>query len=95
MLLEHTRIALPSHAASRAIAEPPWFALWTNSHCEERVREQLDGKGFRTFLPTVPDWSRRAGVRRVVQRPMFSSYLFVQHDIDKRSYVATLVVTRR
>ena len=88
MLLEHTTIAeLASRPACQAVAEPPWFALWTNSHCEDRVREQLDGKGFRTFLPTVPDWSRRAGVRRVIQRPMFSSYLFVQHDIDKRSYV--------
>jgi transcription antitermination factor NusG len=35
----------------------------------------------------VRDWSRRAGVRRVVVRPMFPSYLFVQHRIDKRSYV--------
>jgi transcription antitermination factor NusG len=65
----------------------PWFALWTHSNCEERVREQLAEKSFRTFLPTVRDWSWRAGVRRLVSRPMFPSYLFVQHRIDKRSYI--------
>ena len=88
MLLEQsTNVDRSLHGELQIPGEPPWFAIWTNSHCEERVREQLDGKGFRTFLPTVRDWSRRAGVRCVVVRPMFPSYLFVQHRIDKRSYV--------
>ena len=65
----------------------PWYALWTNSHCEQRVRDHLVEKGFRAFLPTVREWSQRAGVRRLIPRPMFPSYLFVQQHIDKRSYV--------
>lgn len=69
------------------VADAPWFALWTHSNCEERVREQLAAKGFCAFLPTVRDWSRRAGVRRLISRPMFPSYLFVQHPIEKRSYI--------
>ena len=64
-----------------------WFALWTHSHCEQLVRDQLTAKGFETFLPTVGEWSRRGGVRRVIPRPMFPSYLFVRHAIEKRSYV--------
>jgi transcription termination/antitermination protein NusG len=64
-----------------------WFALWTNSHCEQLVHEQLIAKGFRSFLPMMPVWSRRAGTRRLVQRPMFSGYLFVNEAIDKRNYV--------
>jgi transcription termination/antitermination protein NusG len=87
LLLEQTIATESLDEEPLTLAESPWFAIWTNSHCEERVREQLDGKGFRTFLPTVRDWSRRAGIRRVVVRPMFPSYLFVQHRIDKRSYV--------
>jgi transcription antitermination factor NusG len=70
--------------------DAPWFALWTHSNCEERVRDQLSGKGFRAFLPTVREWSRRAGVRRLIEKPMFPSYLFVQHAIEKRSYVAIM-----
>ena len=64
-----------------------WFALWTNSHCEQLVCDQLAAKGFETFLPTVGEWSRRGGVRRVIPRPMFPGYLFVRHAIEKRSYV--------
>ena len=87
MLLEQSTDTESRSGEPPAVGESPWFAIWTNSHCEERVSEQLDGKGFRTFLPTVRDWSRRAGVRRVVVRPMFPSYLFVQFHIDKRSYI--------
>jgi transcription termination/antitermination protein NusG len=66
---------------------PQWFALWTHSHCEQFVHDQLAGKGFRVFLPTVQQWSSRRGVKRLVSRPMFASYLFVHHAIDKRSYL--------
>lgn len=93
MLLEQSTSAEPHSFAELPVAiEAPWFALWTHSHCEERVCEQLEGKGFRAFLPTVRDWSRRAGVRRLVVRPMFPSYLFVQHHIDKRSYVEIMKI---
>jgi transcription antitermination factor NusG len=64
-----------------------WFALWTNSHCERLVHDSLTARGFRTFLPTIHDWSRRAGVRRLIPQPMFPGYLFVHETIDKRNYV--------
>jgi transcriptional antiterminator NusG len=72
---------------------PNWFALWTHSHCEQLVHDQLAGKGFRVFLPTVQQWAWRRGVKRLVSRPMFSSYLFVHHAIEKRSYL-DIVSTR-
>jgi transcription antitermination factor NusG len=64
-----------------------WFALWTHSHCEQLVHDQLAAKGFETFLPTVRTWSRRAGTQRLIPIPMFPSYLFVHQAMDKRSYI--------
>ena len=88
MPVQELRSREPVAAGSAEVpSAAPWFALWTHSHCEERVRDQLLGKGFRAFLPTIHDWSRRAGVRRLIPKPMFPSYLFVQHAIEKRSYV--------
>ncbi len=69
------------------IETPQWFALWTNSHCEQLVHDNLAARGFRPFLPMVQDWSRRAGVRRLIPRPMFPGYLFVHALLDKRNYV--------
>jgi transcription termination/antitermination protein NusG len=70
-----------------AVSGACWFALWTHSHCELLVRDQLTAKGFDAFLPTIRDWSRRGGVRRLISRPMFPGYLFVHHSIDKLSYI--------
>jgi transcription antitermination factor NusG len=67
-----------------------WFALWTHSHCEQLVHDQLVAKGFRVFLPTMRSWSRRAGKQRLIPVPMFQSYLFINHAVDKGSYVEIL-----
>lgn len=64
-----------------------WYAVWTRSHCEQLVHDQLTEKGFHAFLPTIDVWSRRRGVRRLLSVPMFPGYLFVQHPMSKAAYV--------
>lgn len=66
---------------------PQWHALWTRSHCERLVWDQLSAKGFRAFLPTIDVWSRRAGARHRIQVPMFPGYLFLHHAMDKANYI--------
>ena len=66
---------------------PQWFALWTNSHCEQLVHDSLAARGLRSFLPLMGEWSRRAGVSRLITRPMFPGYLFVHEVMDKRTYI--------
>jgi transcription termination/antitermination protein NusG len=67
--------------------DPQWYALWTHSHCEQLVHDQLATKGYEIFLPTVDVWSQRAGVRRRIPMPMFPGYLFLRHAIDKAGYI--------
>lgn len=64
-----------------------WHALWTASHCERLVRDQLAAKGFTAFLPEVQAWSRRGQARRLIAAPMFPGYLFLHHAMDKESYI--------
>ena len=66
---------------------PQWHALWTRSHCERLVWDQLTTKGFHAFLPTIDIWSRRSGVRHRIQVPMFPGYLFLHQTMDKASYI--------
>jgi len=70
--------------------QPHWYALWTHSHCEQLVRDQLTSKGFETFFPKITTWSRRAGVRHRIQTPMFSGYLFVRDQLIDRRYAELL-----
>jgi transcription termination/antitermination protein NusG len=66
---------------------PFWYALYTRSHCEQLVCDQLTAKGFHLFLPKLDAWSQRAGKRHLISVPMFPGYLFLRHALDKTSYL--------
>jgi transcriptional antiterminator NusG len=69
-------------------ASQAWFALWTASHCERSVHEQLAARGFEVFLPEQRIWSTRRGVRRLVPAPLFPGYLFLRASMTKEHYIA-------
>jgi len=85
--MERERRVSTADRASDPAAEPRWFVLWTRSHCEQLVNDQLAAKGFHPFLPTIEVWSRHADVRRRVRVPMFPSYLFLHEALDKHADV--------
>jgi len=51
------------------------------------VYDQLTVKGFSLFLPKMEVWSRRGGLRHRILVPMFPSYLFLHHAMDKVSFI--------
>lgn len=68
--------------------ETQWYVLWTRSHCEQLVHDQLSAKGFDSFMPKIGQWSRRQGLRYLARVPMFPGYLFLRHAaMDKLSYI--------
>ena len=75
---------MPTPAAT-SCGEPAWYALWTHSHCEQVVRDQLIAKGYNAFLPTVDVWGRRRGVKKLNSVPMFPGYLFLRHAMDREA----------
>jgi len=64
----------------------PWYAIWTSSHCEQLVHDQLTAKGFELFLPKTSGGERR-GRRKAADKPLFPGYLFVHAAIGKASYI--------
>ena len=66
---------------------PRWYALYTRSHCEQLVHDQLHAQGLQLFLPTLSAWSHRGGRRHQLAVPMFPGYLFLHHALDKASYL--------
>jgi transcription termination/antitermination protein NusG len=64
-----------------------WRVLWTQSNCEQLVRDQLAAQGFDVFLPIAEAWSRRGGIRRLSRLPVFRGYLFLRHAMDKLTYL--------
>jgi len=82
--------AVRDGALSRTSPSPVWHALWTRSHCEQRVHDQLAAMGFDLFLPKIDQWSRRGGLRHLIRIPMFPGYVFLRGALDKAGYVQVL-----
>lgn len=68
----------------------PWYAVWTHSHCEELVTDQLSAKGFELFFPKTTGWTVRAGQRRAVEKALFPGYVFLHRDLDKAGYIEVI-----
>ena len=89
-------VARPSGGADGLLPAPvpdgSWYAVWTHSHCENLVRQQLAAKGFRPFLPEMQTWSKRLGHMRLIRMPMFPGYLFVQEAMNRKRYIELLQV---
>ncbi len=81
-------------AAGEPRVGEPWYALWTHSHCEQLVYDQLTVKGFEVFLPKIETWSRRAGIKHRILTPMFPGYLFVRDELSDRRYTELLSARR-
>jgi len=58
--------------------ERAWYALYTNSRAEKRVSDRINEMGIETFLPlqkTLRQWSDR---KKLIEKPLISSYVFVK-----------------
>jgi len=58
--------------------ERAWYAVYTNSRAEKRVSDRINEMGVETFLPlqkTLRQWSDR---KKLVEKPLISSYVFVK-----------------
>lgn len=65
-----------------------WYALYTRPRFEMKVKNALDELGITTFLPMVKTtklWSDR---KKVVDEPLFKSYIFVH--ITPKEYILCL-----
>lgn len=87
-MVANDRDARVTSSSNEERSDLRWYALWTNSHCEQLVHDQLRARSFDPFLPKVNVWSRRGEARHIVSLPLFSGYLFLRHPaMDKTSYV--------
>ena len=58
----------------------PWYALYTTPRAEKKVKERLDAAGIENFLPlhlAPRQWSDRI---KMVEIPLFPSYIFVNAE---------------
>jgi transcription antitermination factor NusG len=57
-------------------AEVRWYACYTRARHEKRVDRLLSERGFDTYLPLMPRVSQWKDRKKVVEWPVFPSYVF-------------------
>ena len=62
----------------------PWLAAYTLPRHERQVAKQLTERDITSFLPTYRSARRWKDRRKVLEVPLFPSYLFVQINPDHR-----------
>jgi transcription antitermination factor NusG len=67
----------------------PWFAVQVRTRAEPTIDQCLKGKGYETFLPTVPQSRRYPDRIKVVNIAMFPGYLFCRLDVLHRLPILT------
>lgn len=62
----------------------PWFAAYTLANHEKRVSQQLQERKICSFLPTYRSVRRWKDRRKLLELPLFPSYVFVQTNANNR-----------
>lgn len=65
-----------------------WYAVYTNSRAEKKVKERLDEAGIENYLPLRTEYRIWSDRRKKVSVPLISGYIFVR--IKKEQTLAVL-----
>lgn len=74
-----------------------WYACYTRARHEKAVERHLAGRGYETYLPLVERERQWKDRKKLVEFPLFPSYVFVRfplgdvHEILTAPGVATIV----
>lgn len=75
--------------------EPRWYAAYTKPRNEKKVFERLVNSGIEAYLPlqrSLKQWSDR---KKIVEEPLFRSYIFVKiSSVDYYRVLNTVGIVR-
>ena len=81
----------PPEAVEKNGSAVRWYALYTRSRHEKIAQRELHKKGIETFLPLrkiTRQWSDR---KKIIEEPLFKSYLFVHAPFSQRIAILNTV----
>ena len=61
-----------------SIPESKWYAIYTRPRAEKQVHQRLLEAGVEAFLPLQKTYRRWSDRKKLVEKPLLSSYLFVK-----------------
>ena len=71
------------------LREPHWYACYTRAHHEKQVEAVLQQRGFESYLPLIPRTRQWKDRKKLVQFPLFPSYVFGRFALKELHGVLT------
>ena len=73
----------------------PWYVLYTKPRNEKKVAQRLSEAGYTVYCPLQKVRRRWSDRTKVVEEPLFKSYLFIQIEESRRDEVFSFPGTVR
>ncbi|MFD2907251.1 UpxY family transcription antiterminator [Flavobacterium ardleyense] len=67
-----------------------WYVLYTKARNEKIVSDRLSKLGIENYCPLITELKQWSDRKKKVERPLFSSYVFVFIEDSKRDLVFTV-----
>lgn len=64
-----------------------WMVVYTRSNCEKKAHKTLNDQGITSFCPLIKTKRRWADRDKIIDVPLFNSYLFVKISSQEQSRV--------
>ena len=69
---------IPEEQKKARHAVPKWYAVYTKARAEKQVNERLVELGIETFLPLQKTYRQWTDRKKLIEKPLLSSYVFVK-----------------
>lgn len=78
MVVNETHSEEEKKILPKKINEEKWYALYTRPRAEKLVYQRLVEAGVETFLPLLKTYRTWSDRKKLVEKPLLSSYIFVK-----------------
>ena len=68
-----------------------WYPVYTNSRAEKRACQELQKRNIEVYLPLRKEWKQWSDRKKLVEEPLFKSYIFVRISTKEQ---ATVLMTQ-
>ncbi len=64
-----------------------WYPVYTNSRAEKKACQELQKRNIEVFLPLRKEWKQWSDRKKLVEEPLFKSYIFVRISTKEQATV--------
>ncbi len=79
----------------KAVEIVRWYVFYTKPRFEKKIHEKLIAKGIESYLPLIKVWRQWSDRKKLIEEPLFKSYIFAHvNEAGRLSVLQTEGIVR-